>query len=211
MKASTPSLLLFCITSVLAIIPSLFIYYLVNNNYKISFYKIIIFLVLFIRDVLVVLKLKETAFGSFICVLFVYVLLFYVAIQDLKKIKFNKNDIATILVIIFGIGAVCYSVLNLKLENLDLNFSLYVLFGVVLSLLSIFSILNYVKIGNNAFFNALLMCVCFIISDVFFVISRFYYFNQVFAITSLITQFLSYFFMTNYFLDKDKMYDDLAT
>jgi hypothetical protein len=223
MKASTPSLILFLIASFLAIafrlnekemlelycratiIPSLYIYYLVSNNYKISVYKMIILFLLFSRDILVLLKIDVTAMGSFSCVLFVYILLLYTAVKEFKYFLFRKKDIISVVLVIIGISTICYSVLNLKLENLVLDFSLYAFFGLVLSVLSIITILNYFKSGNHASFNALLMCICFIISDVFFMIFRFYFYNEVFDLISLITQFLSYFFMVKYFLEKDKI------
>lgn len=227
MKASTPSLILFFITSVLAIIfklldyelamlyvksmiiPSLFIYYLVSNNYKLSLIKIVIFLAFFIRDIFVLLKIKESAMGSFLCVLLVYILLLYIAIKEFINLKFSYRDIISILVIFFIIGTICYSVLNLKLENLELDFALYVFFGIILSILSIVSIINYIKSESYAFFNAMLMCMCFIITDIFFIIYKFYFYNYAFVVVSLITQFLSYFFMTNYCLEKDKVIKDL--
>jgi len=227
MKVSTPSLILFFIASLLSIIfrlsghemielyfrstiiPSLFIYYLVSNNYKISFFRTVILFTLFVRDVLVVLKIPESALGSFLCVLFVYLLLLYVAFKDFEFFKFDKTDLISAFVSIIGISAICYSVLNLKLENLELDFSLYVVFGIILSLLSIISILNYIKNASYVFFNALLMCVCYVISDIFFVVSKFYFYTEAFALISLITQFLSYFFMVNYFLEKNKKVEDL--
>jgi hypothetical protein len=227
MKASTPSLILFFVTSAMVvlfklfdyenlvlcgksiIIPSLFIYYLVSNSYKISFLKAIIFLLLFIREVFLTLKVKESAMGAFICVLMAYFLLIYMSMKEFRFIKFKSNDFVSIFVLVLGIGAICYSVLNLELENLELDFSLYILFGVVLSTLSVVSIINYIKCGSTVFFNSMLMCVSFIISDVFFVVYKFYFYNEVFAMISLITQFLSYFFMTKYFLLKNKISDNL--
>src|SRR6187402_1247703 len=100
MKANTPSLILFFVTSVLAIIfklfdydqlvlyvksiviPSLFIYYFVSNNYKISFIKAIIFLLFFAREVFLILQIKESAMGALLCVLVVYTLLLYLSLQD---------------------------------------------------------------------------------------------------------------------------------
>lgn len=227
MKASTPSLILFFITSVLAIIfklmgcdtlvlfsksviiPSLFIYYLVSNNYKITFLKAIIFLLFFVRDVFNTLAISESAMGAFVCVLVVYVLLIYLAQKDFKYLKFSFGDSFSVVVLVLGIAIICYSVLNLKLENLELDFSLYVFFGIVLSILSIISILNYIKNGSYAFFNAMLMCICFVITDIFFVLYKFYFYNYVFTLISIITQFSSYFFMVNYFLEKDKVVEDL--
>lgn len=222
MKASTPSLILFFITSVLAlifkligyndlvlctksiIIPSLFIYYLVSNNYKISFFKGVIFLLLFVRDIFTTLNISESAMGSFLCVLAVYVLLLYLSQKDFKRLIFSYRDSMSIFILILGIGTICYSVLNLKLENLELDFSLYVTFGIILSVLGIVSIINYIKNGSYAFFSAMLMCICFIITDIFFVLYKFYFYNYVFTLISIITQFSSYFFMVTYFLEKEK-------
>lgn len=227
MKASTPSLILFFVTSVLVIlfklldyeglvlcgksiiVPSLFIYYLVSNNYRITFVKGLIFLLLFLRDVFTTLNISESAMGSFLSVLMVYVLLLYLAQEEFKYLKFSYKDSLSIFILILGIGAICYSVLNLELENLELDFSLYVFFGIILSVLSIVSIINYIKSGSYAFFNGMLMCICFIITDIFFIIYKFYFYNSLFAFVSLITQFLSYFFMVSYLLEKDKVIEDL--
>ena len=225
MKASTPSLILFVVASVLAIIfkmlgynelvfyfepiiiPSLFVYYLVSNNYKITFLKTLIFLLLFVREVFDALYISESPLGSFACVLAVYVLLLYLGLKDFRYLKFSYKDGLSIFILILGITAICYSVLNLKLENLDLDFSSYVAFGIILSIFSLVSILNYIKNSSHAFFNAMLMCICFIISDVFFVLYKFYFYNNVLILISIIIQFLSYFFMVNYFLEKDKDID----
>jgi len=227
MKANTPSLILFFVTSALVvlfkllnydglvlcgksiIIPSLFIYYLVSNNYRITFIKGVIFFLLFVRDIFTTLNISESAMGSFLCVLSVYILLLYLAQKDFKHLKFSYGDSPSVFILILGIAAICYSVLNLNLENLELDFSLYVFFGVVLSILSIISILNYIKKGSYAFFNAMLMCISFIITDIFFVLYKFYFYNYAFTLISIITQFLSYFFMVNYLLEKDKVSDSL--
>jgi hypothetical protein len=227
MKASTPSLILFFVTSALVvlfklldydglvlcgksiIIPSIFIYYLVSNNYKITFFKGLIFLLLFVRDIFITLNISESAMGSFLCVLAVYFVLLYLAIKDFKYLKLNFKDASRLFILVGVIGLICFSVLNLKFEKLELDFSLYVFFGIILSLLSIVSIANYIKIDSFVFFNAMLMCICFIITDIFFVIYKFYFYSYAFILISIITQFLSYFFMVNYFLEKDKFSDDL--
>lgn len=123
--------------------------------------------------------------GALLCVLFIYVLLLYIAQKEIKHLKFSYKDSFSILLLILGIGAICYSVLNLELENLELDFSLYAIFGIVLSVLSIISIINYIKNGSYAFFNSMLMCVCFIITDVFFVVYKFYIYNNVLPVVHL--------------------------
>ena len=118
MKASTPSLILFFVTSALVVlfklldyeglvlcgksilIPSLFIFYFVSNNYKITFLKGLIFLLLFIRDIFTTLNISESAMGSFLCILAVYVLLLYLAQKDFKFLKFSYKDSLSIFILI---------------------------------------------------------------------------------------------------------------
>lgn len=221
MKANTPSLILFFVTSTLAIIfkllnqdlwmlctksmimPSLFIYYLVSNNYKISSFRLLFFILFFVRDVFNTMLISESALGSFLCVLAVYMLLLYIGLREFKSFKFGNKDFLFIGLILFFVTMICFCVLNLKLENLELSFPLYVFFGVILSSLGAVSIINYIKTGSYMFFNAMLMSICFIVTDIFFILYKFYFYDYAFTLVSLITQFLSYFFMVNYFLQKD--------
>lgn len=227
MKASTPSLILFFVASFFAIlfkvlechclmlyaksivIPSLFIYYLVSNNYKVTATKALVFLLCFMRDVFVLLNIKESALGSFLCILFVYLILLNLSLKDFRNLKFNFNDSTSILILVLSVGTICYSVLNLKLEGLDFSFSLYVVFGIVLSLLSVVVLSNYIKNESYVFVNSMMMCVCFIITDIFFVLYNFYFDLYIFSLISIITQVLSYFFMVKYFIAKDRNEVDL--
>jgi hypothetical protein len=227
MKASTPSLILFFVASFFAvlfkvleynslvlyaksiIIPSLFIYYLVSNNYRVTLTKALIFLLCFMRDVFILLNIKESAMGSFLCILFVYLILLILSLKDFRDLKFNYKDSASILILVLLLGTICYSVLNLKLERLDLSFSLYVVFGIVLSLLSVVVLSNYIKNESYVFVNSMMMCVCFIITDIFFVLYNFYFNLYVFSLISVITQVFSYFFMVKYFISKDQVKVDL--
>lgn len=227
MKASTPSLILFFVASFFTIlfkmleysslviytksiiIPSLFIYYLVSNNYKINLTKSLVFLLCFMRDVFILLNIKESALGSFLCILFVYLILLNLSLKDFRNLKFNFDDSASILILVLSVGTICYSVLNLKLEGLDFSFSLYVIFGIVLSLLSIVVLSNYIKNESYVYVNSMMMCVCFIITDIFFVLYNFYFNLYIFSLISIITQVLSYFFMVKYFIAKDRVEVDL--
>jgi hypothetical protein len=227
MKASTPSLILFFVASFFAIlfkvleysslvlytksiiIPSLFIYYLVSNNYRVTFSKALIFLLCFGRDVFILLNSKESAMGAFLCILFVYLILLVISLKDFRGLKFNYKDSVSILILVLILGTICYSVLNLKLEKLDFSFSLYVVFGVVLTLLSVVVLSNYIKNESYVFVNSMMMCVCFIITDIFFVVYKFYFSLYVFSLISVVTQVLAYFFMVKYFMARDQIKIDL--
>jgi hypothetical protein len=221
MKASTPSLILFFAASFFAIlfkvvecnylvlfaksitIPSLFIYYLVSNNYRVALTKALVFLLCFMRDVFILLNSKESAMGSFLCILFVYLILLVLSIKDFGGLKYNYKDTTSIVILVLLLGTICYSVLNLKFERLALSFPLYVVFGVVLCLLSVVVLSNYIKNESYVFVNSMMMCVCFIITDIFFVVYNFYLNLYIFSLISIVTQVLSYFFMVKYFIAKD--------
>jgi hypothetical protein len=227
MKANTPSFILFFTASFFAIlfkvleydslvlyaksivIPSLFIFYLVSNNYKLTLIKALVFLLCFMREVFVLLDIDESAMGSFLCILFVYLILLILSLKDFRELKFNYKDSVSILILVLLFGTICFSVLSLKLERLDLSFSLYVIFGIVLSLLSVVVLSNYIKNESYVFVNSMMMCVCFIITDIFFVLYSFYFYLYVFSLISVITQLLSYLFMVKYFIARDQIKIDL--
>ena len=48
------------------------------------------------------------------------------------------------------------------------------------------------------------MCLCFMISDVFFVINKFYLSLYSLSLIGTAVQVFSYFFMVTYFLENDK-------
>lgn len=221
MKANTPSLIVYFTACIFAIgfnflgeqalvsysksiiVPSIFVYYLVTNNYKIDIIKGGIFLLCFIGDVFNFLNLNDSEIGALISFLFVYLLLLKLVLDDFRKLKFDKDDIAAILILIFLISIICITVLSLKFEKIQLDFSFYIIYGIILSLLSFFSIANYIKRGSYAFSNLVLMVACFIISDIFFMLNNFYLKLSVFSLTGIIPVVLSYFFMANYFIEND--------
>lgn len=176
MKASTPSLIFYFLACTLVVffkiiendsmvlyaksivVPLIFIYYLISNNYEISWIKILIFLFSFVGDIFNLLQFNDFGLGALLSFLFVNVLLLKLAIGDFVYLKMNREDRIPMAVTFFFVAMICISVLSLNFERMKLDFSLYVLYGVVLSLLSFFSIVNYLKKGNYAFF-VCLSCV----------------------------------------------------
>lgn len=224
MKANSPSLFLYFTACALVvffkaleqdsyvlyaksiIIPSLFIYYLITNNYKIAGVKVLIFLFCFIGDIFNLLNFSDSGIGALLSFLFVYLLLLKLSVDDFRYLKFEKEDSVPILVLFFFIATICFTILSLKFERMKLDFSFYVFYGITLSLLSFFSISNFLKKGNYYYLNLTLMCVCFMISDAFFMIYKFYLNLYAFSFISVFVQVLSYFFMATYFIENDKLY-----
>lgn len=222
MKANLPSLIFYFLACTLVvvfkiiendslviyvksvIVPLIFIYYLITNNYKISGIKSLIFLFCFVGDIFNLLQFNDLGLGALLCFLFVYILLLKLAIDDFKYLKLNKKDRIPILVSFFFIATICISILSLNFERMQLNFSLYILYGVTLSLLTFFSIVNYLKKENYTFFCLVVMCSCFMISDIFFVIDKFYLDLYAFSFINVSFQIISYFFMVTYFIENDR-------
>ncbi len=222
MKANIPSLIFYFIACTLVvvfkiiendslvlyaksiIVPLIFIYYLITNNYKISWIKLLIFLFCFVGDIFNLLQFSDSGLGALLSFLFVYLLLLKLVIDDFKYLKLNKGDRIPMLVSFFFIATICISILSLNFERMQLDFSLYILYGVTLSLLSFFSFVNYFKKGNYTFFCLVVMCGCFMISDVFFVINKFYLNLYAFSFIAVFVQVFSYFFMATYFIENDR-------
>jgi len=191
MKPNTPSLLLYftaCIFVVLfkllqydsyvlyaksIIIPLLFIYYLITNEYKISMIKVMIFLFCFIGDIFNLLNFDISPLVALFSFLLVYLLLMKLSYDDFRSLKFNKNDNLSIFFLLLFITIISASILSLKFEKMEIDFSLYVIYGITLSVLTFFCSVNYIKKQNYAFLNLLIMCLCFMISDIFYFINKF--------------------------------------
>jgi hypothetical protein len=222
MKANTPSLIFYFIACTLVvffkitendslvlytksiIVPLIFIYYLITNNYEISWVKVLVFLFSFVGDLFNLLQFNDAGLGALLSFLFVYLLLLKLVFDDFRYSKLNKGDHIPMLVSFLFIVSICVSILSLNFERMKLDFSLYILYGVVLSLLSFFSIVNYLKKANYTFFSMVVMCVCSMISDAFFVINKFYLNLYAFSFIAIFVQVFSYFFMVTYFIEKDK-------
>jgi uncharacterized membrane protein YhhN len=222
MKANTPSLILYfsaCILTVLfnllgqesfvlyaksIVVPSIFIYYLTTNNYKIDLIKAGIFLFSFIGDVFILMNYNDSETGSVLSFLIVYMLLIVHLFQSLKKIKFDRIAILSLLIVIIVLVILSITILSLQFEKMKTDFSVIVIYSIVLSALICISVVNYIAKGTFAFLNLLLMSVFFMFSDIFYVLNGFYLSLSVFSLIETATQVFSYFFMVNYFIANDK-------
>ncbi len=222
MKLNRPSLILYftaCILVVLfkvleydlsvlyiksTIIPLVFIYYLITNEYKISWTKALVFLFCFIGDIFNLLKFDISPLGSLLSFLIVNLLLLKLSVQDFRRLKFNRRDRFPVFVSFLIIAVVSTSILSLKFEKMKVDLSLYIIYGIILSLLIFVSIANYIKKPNLTFLNLVVLCICFFVSDVFFLINKFYLSLYAFSFIHIFVQVFSYFFMVTYFIENDK-------
>nr|WP_315151394.1 hypothetical protein [uncultured Flavobacterium sp.] len=187
-----------------AIIPSIFIYYFISNNYKISFAKAMIFLFCFIGDIFNLLQFEISPLGALMSFLLVNLLLLKFSFDDLRTLKFDERDRIPIFISLLFILAISISVLSLRYENIVFDFSLYIIYGIALAILNFVAITNYLKKSNYAFMNLMIFCAGSMISDVFFMINKFYLPLFAFGFIQVSVQVFSYFFMVTYFIENDK-------
>lgn len=186
------------------IIPLVFIYYLITNDYKISWTKALIFLFCFLGDIFNLLNFDISALGALLSFLIVNLLLLKLSYQDFRRLKFSKSDRFPIFVSFFFITIISTSILSLKFEKMKFDLSLYIIYGIILSLLIFVSITNYIKKTNFTFLNLVVMCICSMVSDVFFLINKYYLSLYAFSFIHIFVQVFSYFFMVTYFIENDK-------
>jgi hypothetical protein len=187
-----------------AIIPLIFIYYFITNNYKISFVKALIFLFCFIGDIFNLLQFEISPLGALLSFLVVNLLLMKLAIGDLRSLKFDESDRIPVVIVLLFVAAISISVLSLQYENVAFDFTLYIIYGVALAILNFVAITNYLKKSNFAFLNLMVFCVSSMLSDVFFMINKFYLPLFAFGVIQVFVQVFSYLFMVSYFIANDQ-------
>ncbi|MFE3870667.1 lysoplasmalogenase family protein [Flavobacterium sp. ZS1P70] len=222
MKANTPSLILYFIASILSIVftlagpdsyliyakslvvSSIFIYYLTTNNYKIDLIKGGIFLFSFIGDVFILMDYEDSEIGVVLSFLIVYLLLIIHLIPSIKKIKLGTLDLISMISIIIVMVVLSITILSLPFEKMKTDFSLIIVYSIVLSIMICISVVKYISKSNFVFLNLLLMSLCFLLSDIFYVLNGFYLPLSAFSLIEISTQVFSYFFMVNYFIANDR-------
>ena len=222
MKLNRPSLILYFVACILVvvfkvleydlcvlytksiIIPLLFIYYLITNEYKISQTKASVFLFCFIGDIFNLINYGISPLGALFSFLIVNLLLFKLSYLDFTRLKFNKSDGFPIFVSFFFLTVISISIFSLKFEKMEYDLSLYIIYGIISGLLIFVSIANYIKKPNFTFLSLVIMSIFSMVSDVFFLLNKFYLSLYAFSFIQIFVQLFSYFFMVTYFIENDK-------
>jgi hypothetical protein len=227
MKANKPSLILFFLALLCTIIfdwteqdffalyaktivlPAIFIYYLISNEFKIGKTEILIFLFCFIGQVFDLMDIEVSEIGGVLCFLVVYLLLVMIFIKEHEKIKLAKKDILPVSIVIIFIVYLLVSVLSLQFDNLKKFHFIYAFYGIILSVLSYFAFVSYITKGTHIALLMSLMAISYIFSDIFYIFNEYFSYSLVLVLIRDITQILAYFFMVEYFLEKAKIHKKL--
>lgn len=222
MKASTPSLIFYfsaCIFTILftligqeglvlyaksLVVPSIFIYYLITNKYKIDLIKGAVFLFSFIGDIFILMNFNSSEVVAVLSFLIVYLLLIIQFTPNFKNIRLKKSEILVVILVVAIIAYLSISILSLQLDKMKTDFSIIIIYSIILCSLITISVINYLSKDNHAFLNMVLMSICFMFSDLFYVLNGFYLSLSAFSLLEVTTQVFSYYFMVNYFIATDR-------
>lgn len=216
MKPSTPALIAYLIASFFAvvgivakneflvllmkpvIVPAIFFYYLQTKKTKVNWLFLIAMLSSFIADMIILFQLENGDIPIVLLNLFMYLIFFYFAIKDLPYKNLTVFSFFYFILIVCCFLGIVYFVLDLMTGLDSFLHYLFAVYGVLLSLLSSVIVFNHIKLLRLKTFYAVIMCICFVTSDIFFAVSNFYLQMDVFVIFNLTVQFASYYYMVKY-------------
>ncbi|AWA31181.1 hypothetical protein HYN48_14355 [Flavobacterium magnum] len=223
MKTGTPSLILYfaaCILCVLlyslhldawviypkaAILPSVFVYYYINNHHSVSPDKAAVFLLSFVADVYILMGFDSSFIVAECCLIAVYLIMIRYVIKDFVTSKLRRKDAVPIAVALIFVTYLLVTMLTLDFMNERRFFYLFLCHGIVLALMGMLAIVNYIAKGSRQTISSVLMWTCFALSDIFYLLYHFYLPVYLFELINISSQVLSYFFMVRYFLRTDRV------
>ena len=188
-------------------LPVLFIYYL--NRAKDKFQKrvVVSFIFYYIGEMLVLNDEKNYYLISVSFFLVPYVILLYFIIKDLFRLLkvsgLKKTSFALFFVLAFLIYLYLSIMFIIDTDSALEELILYV-YGFVLLILSVFSILVYILRFSASSLFLLMTVIAFILSDMFYIFIVKIEYNWVFKSVNLLSQLSSYYFFVTYSLIKAK-------
>lgn len=216
MKFKSPSLILYTIATILAIVgvtfnmetleliakpmivPSIYFFYVNQTKGEVNLLFSIAIFTSFVADMLVLIDLSNSTLPISILNICMYSIFIYFIVDDLgfKSIKDQKvfSLIGFFLFFLF----VLYVILDLMKGLDNLTFNVFTVYGIILSSLSALICYNHFNKPSLKSYYALLICICFVVSDVFFAIYNFYLKIDTFISLNVTGQFVSYYYMVRY-------------
>lgn len=185
------------------IAPAILFYYVQENRKKTSWSYIIIVSFFFIGDMLVLLEIENALFVIVSIFLIAYILFLKDISDDLLRSRLkiiHKKNLLVLLICIFLLIYLLVTVLDLMIESHMKNLVLFLFYGIVLVLIGGISSFNYVLKQTRFTFFMLIASLCFVISDVFFILKSHFQEVEIFNLFNNLPQVLSYYYLTKYYI-----------
>lgn len=189
------------------ILPSIFYYYYTSVKGKVNLLLSLSIFSYFLAEILSLMSDVEYLIPRLIFNLIPYFIIAHFLFQDflyyLKKKKYKANTYLFYIVALFLLYLL-YNVLSLTMDSSYIEFSIYITFAVLLFAMTLLCFLIQFNFNNKTILFMVLMVICFVISDFFYVFS-----SQMKDIISLkmiflITKQLSFFLYITYFINRTK-------
>lgn len=180
------------------IIPAILYYYLQIKKEKINWLFVIALSSNFFSDMLVLFKLSDGDALIALLNMFSYLIFIYFTVKDISLKNLSNIKFFYFALIVIGCSTILYVVLGLMSGLDDFFNNLYIIYGIVLCTLASIIGFNHLNQQNEKTFYALIMCICFITSDVFFAVYNFYLNLEIFIVLNVTVQFASYYYMVKY-------------
>jgi hypothetical protein len=216
MKTNKPSLFLYLFASIFAVIgiviendlitllmkpmivPAILYYYIQVKKGKINWLFLIILVSSFTSDMLVLFDLPNGNIPIALLNMFCYLIFINFAIKDISLKYVSNIKFFYFALIVIGCFIILYDILGLMSGLDDFSNNLYIIYGIVLCVLASIIGFNHLNQESNKTFYALIMCICFITTDVFYAVYNFFINLEVFLILNVTVQFASYYYMVKY-------------
>lgn len=217
MKDSRPSLILYIVAGIGVIlgkifdheivmlifkpmvVPAIYYYYLQTKTRDTNVLFSINVWLFFISDMVLLIYGQDVILFVMGCNLISYLILIKIAASDNVKAKLNLFNIIFITILLFLLGFILFTILNLKIEYIIDYYFFYLIYGIVLIILVAISAFNYLSNSTASFLHLCLMSLSILVSDLFYAINRFIIEVPILDHCNTFIQFLSYFFMVKYF------------
>ena len=188
------------------IVPSIaFAYFFISKSLKI-YLNLSLFLVIFFADNLILLEEQDLkVFSTYLYLIAIGILFHYVVAdsQLFKKNQFLKDNFKyfiisyLVLVILYKIASMSF---NFEFKEIFVVIGYVVMFLMVL-ILSIYNALRFKSIASRFL---LLTILCLFFSDIFIVLNKYYFKNDIFIYISCIIEIPVYYFLLKYLLYREK-------
>ena len=188
------------------IVPSIaFAYFFISKSSKI-YLNLSLFLVIFFADNLILLEEQDLkVFSTYLYLIAIGILFNYVVSdsQLFKKNQFLKKNFKyfiisyLVLVILYKIASMSF---NFQFKEIFVVIGYVVMFLMVL-ILSVYNALRFKSIASRFL---LLTILCLFFSDIFIVLNKYYFKNDIFIYISCIIEIPVYYFLLKYLLYREK-------
>ncbi|WP_445719047.1 hypothetical protein [Flavobacterium sp.] len=196
------------------IIPSIYYFYYTSVKGKISYLFTFSVLSYFTGEILFLLNQDDFLVSSLVFFGIPYIIITFFLAQDflfyLKIKKYDVNNISfyIILMLLFYL---LYNVLSFINETSQIEFSIYIIYGILLLVMGLLSFLIQFNFNNKAISFMVLMVVFFIISDLFYIFSKSTKDVMALKLINVVSQQLSYYLYVGYFVYRTKLYPHLRS